>query len=731
MGLLMSCLSTNGPARAGARRWAVLALLLLPAVVCAQPETETASMRLGRLWVGVSANGAKATFSYLAGYFPNDQDILGNRGQDAEAYGGMGLNFAATDWHPPGTPADSLLPAAVYGPTNDFMPNGLVIVPITSFTRYQFPDMTVDFKQVGLTYPGVCDPTKLEGHTYDQLIDVTNQHIFGVDVHRKIMGWSQSINDDYVMVDIELTNNSTDTLRNFYVNMNEGNANMQFSALRNPPPSPGEFPSSAAATWMHYYGGRVGDTMRVFYEYNADNPDVAGDNMGAPGIAQGGRLLYSHVTYCVILHASDHPYDVAADDIDDFLQPKVTYIGNSTRFPNPPAGSDEFGSKNFWTIRGGYSDLYPMDTVNARPGTHHGINNDDRNIPDYSQYPAGLKSATNNQKRFMSFGPYTFPPGRKLHFVYASGVTGLNLQLARQVGEGWLHGTLTDPPNMPDPVRGWLPAGFAFPAGATEMDMRKDRWISTGIDSAFRKASRARWNYEHNFAIPQGAPPPEKISVTGNGTGVDIKWAALGAEGMPNFAGYRVMRRLGNADTSYYQEIYSSGPEDRGAEHLVTDNATKVGAQYYYYVQSKARIAPDDPSADPDTRGQIMTSSRQFIPDVTGSVRRYPPQDDLSKIRITPNPYNISDPRILEYGWQSTSYYGILFVNLPSTVTIRIFTENGDLIAEHFHDEPIKSGLWKWDLVSRNQQVINSGVYIAHFQTPEGNTSYQKFVVVR
>ena len=655
----------NGRVRTSVRLWAAIALLLLPVAAQAQPETETASMRLNRLWVGVSANGAKATFSYVAGFFPNDQDLLGSRGQDAEAYGGMGLTLAASDWHPPDTPADSFLAAAVYGPTNDWMPNGQVLVPITSYTRYRFPDMTVDFKPVGLSYPGTYDPSRFGTQTYDHLIEVTNRHIFGVEIHRKIMGWSQSFNDDYVMVDLELTNNSSDTLKNFYVNMNEGNGNMQFSALRSPPPSPGEFPSSAAATWMHYYGGKAGDTMRVFYEYNADNPDLAGDNMGAPAIAQGGRLLYSHFTYCVILHASDHPYDSPGDDIDDFTQPKVTYIGNSTRFPNPPAGSDEFGSKNFWTVRGGYSDLYPMDTVHCWPGTHHGINNDDRNNPDYSQYPAGLKSATNNQKRFMSFGPYTFAPGKKLHVVYASGVTGLNLQLARQIGESCLRGSLTDPPGMPDPVRGWLPAGFAFPPTAKEEEKSKDRWISTGIDSVFRKAWRARWNYQHNFTIPQGPPPPEKVTLTGNGTGVEIKWTASAAEAMPNFAGYRVMRRLGNADTSYYQEIYSSGPADKGTEHVVSDNATKVGAQYYYYVQSKAQIASNDPNADPDTRGQVMLSSRMLVPDVTGSVRRYPPQDDLSKIRITPNPYNISDPRILEYGWQSTSYYGLLFVNLP------------------------------------------------------------------
>ncbi|HUL45086.1 MAG TPA: hypothetical protein VLY03_12110, partial [Bacteroidota bacterium] len=40
------------------------------------PEDQTASVRLGRLWVGIVAHGAKTSFNYLAGFFPNDYNIL-------------------------------------------------------------------------------------------------------------------------------------------------------------------------------------------------------------------------------------------------------------------------------------------------------------------------------------------------------------------------------------------------------------------------------------------------------------------------------------------------------------------------------------------------------------------------------------------------------------------------------------------------------------------------------
>lgn len=708
----------------------VLVLVTMNLLAQTPPEAEVASIRLGKLWVGIAANAAKATFNYTTGFFPNDYDVFGSRGQDGEAYGGMGFVFAARNWR---TPADTILRVAVFGPTNDYMQNGKVVEPMKNYIRYGYPTQVVDYAPVGISYPGIYDASKFDGHSFDQLVEVTTEHVFKVQVRRKIMVWSQTYNDDYVIVDVELTNINTDTLHDFYMNMFEGNGNMQLASTRTPPAAPGEFPTSLAATWLHYYGGRVGDTMRIFYEYHADNPGGAGDNMGAPAISQGGRLMYSQVTYYSILHASATPYTNTVDDVDDFQQPRVTYIGNSTRFPNPSSSDlDEYGSKNFWAVTGGLSKKYPMDTIHSFPGTLHGINNDDIGVSDYSLYHSGEKYSTNNHKRYSSFGPYTFPPGQKLHFVYASGVSGIGLRLSKEIGEKWRRNELENPPGMPDPEKGWLNANFTFPPSATEMDKRKDRWISMGIDSAFRSASRAKWNYKHNYNIPQSPPPPQTLSVTGHGDGVEIRWSDPAAEAMPNFAGYRIMRRLGQFDTSYYQEIYSSGSSDLGGEHVYKDTTARVGAQYYYYVQSKALIANDDPNADPTTRGKIMYSSRVLVPDVSKVIPRFPFQFDLSKIRVVPNPYNISDPKALtKYGWNSTAGYGLLFINLPPEVWIRIYTENGDLVKEQYFAEAVKNGLWFWDMISKNQQVINTGIYIAMFETPGGEIGYQKFVVVR
>jgi hypothetical protein len=700
-----------------------LFLLLQVSLIYAQvqPELQTTTMRMGRIWGGIIANGDIASFEYRSGFFPNDYDVIGLRGENRPGQVGAGLQLAATNWR---DPLDTLHAAAVYGAKNTFQPIGQVVVPMTNYIRFKYPRQTINGSVNKLTDFGTYDPTQFSNITCDEIVEVTTKNILGVDIHRKIMQWSQNFNDDYIMTDIEFKNTGKDTLNEFYISMSQSTQNIYYSNGSNPAPTSSE-KSRTETTWQHYYGGQVGDTARIYYEYHADDPDKPGDDMGAPIISQAGRLSNTGFHYYTIVHASKTPYVNANDDIDDFMQPKVTYLSNPTRMPYN-GDQDEFGDKNFFAIRGAYSDNFPM--TNQWTGTHHGGNNDDQNNPDYGNTPLG-KMAGLEIWRSCSFGPYTFIPGQKIHIVYASGYDGINLKLAKEVGEKWQKGILQNPTNMPDADKGWLPKNFVFPVGATEQDMRKDRWISSGLDSIRLSAYRAKWNYEHGYKIPQAPQPPDSISITGYGEGVEIKWADIPAENMSNFAGYSIMRRVSNRDTTFYEEIYSSGSGDKSSAHSYVDKTILFGGQYYYYIQAKAKIDQNDLNADPSTRGRIMYSSRVLVPNVDYiNPPRYS-TNDMTKIRIAPNPYNINDPLLQSYGF--TDSRGIIFFNLPAKVTIKIFTENGDLVQTIEHDSPQKAGSLTWDMITSSQQVISSGVYIAVFQKPEGDISYQKFVVVR
>ena len=594
--------------------FSALIFLLLSVSFQAQttPEGAVALMKMGKLWAGVTANGGNATFEYRAGFFPNDYGILAQRGQYAEGWTAAGIRLATTNWYNPDPLVDSVEPASVYRMVNEYLPRGKVLEPMTNFIRYKYPEQVIDFENVDVTDMGEYNPdfVGFQNHTYDQSVHVKNEHLFGVTIDRKILSWSQTYHDNYIVSDVVFTNETDQTWENFYITFWEDTYNIYFSNGSNPAPS-GNEEIRPEITWQHYHGGRPGDTLktfaggkvngdlRVYYEYSADDPRTPGDDMGTPITSQGGRLIYPNMAFYTILHASKEPYTNPADDVDDFMQPRVTYTGKATQIPYNEA-NDQFGSSNFYAVRGGYSGDYSMDQFNSQFGntfenTYHGLNTDELGTSDYTDYVAGYYGGSH--EKTVSFGPYTFEPGEKIHIVWASGTAGIGYEKGQEIGRKWLNGTLQDPPNMPDPETGWLPSNFKFPAGATDMDKKKDRWLSMGIDSVMLAADRAKWNYDHNYNVPLAPPPPDRVEITGFGDGVEIKWTDPEAENMSTFAGYRIMRRVSALDTIYYEPIYDSGPGDKAAEHIYKDQTVLFGAKYYYYIQAKAKIGENDQNA--------------------------------------------------------------------------------------------------------------------------------------
>lgn len=726
---------------------------------------------LGRFWTGMVDIGTGTTWNPPL-FYPNDYDILMNRMQTTHAYTGTGFSIGTSRFlntYKIGTPDTSIHEkGSVYNLVGQSYPapfnSGVKVTPLTSYVRYNYTPITIDNKATTLVNDAPAtfynSPSRFAGNTADQVAEVTNKYIYDITIKRKALQWAQNYNDNYIIFDLEFTNIGTQTYDSLYIQMTGNMYNVLFSNGSNPAPAISNRFNNTF-TWQHYHGGRPADTtgtyfnyygikvpknLRVYYEYGADDPQVAGDQMGAPAEpAQRGRLTGYLMNFYTILHASEKPYTNASDDKNDFLQPRVTYMGNDQKISSSySSGDDPYGSSNYWAMRGDYVSKNPENKIKGTPfaGTIHGLNSDEIGTADFTNYPAG--TYTSNQSLMHSaFGPYKLAPGQKIHIVYASGVAGIDEATAKEVGAKWLNNTLTDPQigsNNPswNSNTGLFPPQFVFPADARPIDKIKNRWISLGIDSVFLSAYRAQYNFKTGYKIPQAPPPPSSISVTAYSNRIELKWADVAAENLANFAGYRIMRRISRSDTVFYQQVYNSDKTDKGSTHLFSDNEIRSGASYSYYIQAKALISPTDLNADPTTRGKIIYSSRLFVQDNSGGtpsvVPPIPPQDDLSKVRVVPNPYNISDPLVSNssvYGSESEGRL-IFFVNLPSECTIKIFTENGDLIKTIQHSSfASPSGSEKWTLMTDSQQVISSGIYIAVIQKPTGEVSYQKFIVVR
>ncbi|MFQ6609907.1 MAG: hypothetical protein ACE5D7_03800, partial [Fidelibacterota bacterium] len=86
----------------------------------------------------------------------------------------------------------------------------------------------------------------------------------------------------------------------------------------------------------------------------------------------------------------------------------------------------------------------------------------------------------------------------------------------------------------------------------------------------------------------------------------------------------------------------------------------------------------------------------------------------LSAITVVPNPYLGSAI------WEEEYQDKIEFKNLPPVCKISIFTLAGDLILEIQHDDATDFEFW--DLVTRNQQSVVSGVYIYVVEAPNVGT---------
>ena len=102
-----------------------------------------------------------------------------------------------------------------------------------------------------------------------------------------------------------------------------------------------------------------------------------------------------------------------------------------------------------------------------------------------------------------------------------------------------------------------------------------------------------------------------------------------------------------------------------------------------------------------------------------------------ARVWVVPNPYRASA------AWERASIPGDVFTrhvdffaNLPPRASIRIYTLAGDLVQVIDHDGTSGSGEAGWNLISRNGQDVESGIYLF---TVESSVGHQvgKFVVIR
>lgn len=97
-------------------------------------------------------------------------------------------------------------------------------------------------------------------------------------------------------------------------------------------------------------------------------------------------------------------------------------------------------------------------------------------------------------------------------------------------------------------------------------------------------------------------------------------------------------------------------------------------------------------------------------------------ESGLADVKVVPNPYKATS--LFEVRYEDK----IMFTNLPPAAEISIYTLDGDLVKTIIHDSGTDSE--KWNLVSKNDQFVVSGLYFYVVRTDK-EKKIGKFAIMR
>jgi hypothetical protein len=105
----------------------------------------------------------------------------------------------------------------------------------------------------------------------------------------------------------------------------------------------------------------------------------------------------------------------------------------------------------------------------------------------------------------------------------------------------------------------------------------------------------------------------------------------------------------------------------------------------------------------------------------------------LDDVRVVPNPYVNHEYMArwnLEANEADPTGEKLCFQNLPRDAIIRIYSLGGELVQTLYPDAEEDGGDACWNMISKNNQIIVSGVYLYHVDSPIGQR-VGKFVIIK
>ncbi len=144
--------------------------------------------------------------------------------------------------------------------------------------------------------------------------------------------------------------------------------------------------------------------------------------------------------------------------------------------------------------------------------------------------------------------------------------------------------------------------------------------------------------------------------------------------------------------------------------YVMLDTASILGDYYYYAVISVDSL-----------------NGRSGMTNMATHVTQAPPVPTLGKVYVVPNPLIVTNGRGNASDPNGEVTDRLQFFGLTAHCTIRIFSYSGQLIQTLVHDGGFNN---PWFQISRNNQLLASGVYYFVVEDVGGAQSHGKFVII-
>ncbi len=269
-------------------------------------------------------------------------------------------------------------------------------------------------------------------------------------------------------------------------------------------------------------------------------------------------------------------------------------------------------------------------------------------------------------------------------------------------------------------------------------------------------------------------PPTPSLSYSARGTTVDLVWDNI-AEVTPDvvtgeldFAGYLVVQStfiptfiLPTIDEngafnkrSLVAVIFREGLTNTDKESILQDlfgmkgisglldSLRKYNVQVYDSIVRKVSVENLSPGfpyyfavgAFDYTPGEIKVSQVSAFNNYKKNIDNLPvpiyvytlaQTDWMDKVRIVPNPFKGSSV------WSANKItQEIEFQYLPPSARIDVFTINGDHVITLYH-RSASSGSMRWNLLTKNGNIIAPGIYMVKISDDKGNYKILKLMILR